>query len=176
MIVGKNLSMNLAMRHITLNEGNTASYKMTDGDVWEFRINSKDEVMECREEKVSQEWRPVNTIFASIDTTDHGWTLHVRVDLMWGDKLVVEDYRPEKFEEALDKMMWEGWNWDECMVEWLTSGKEESLAARQEALVDIFLEEYKVPVAVVFRHFLDYLLAGGTPDLDCCPLNFKGVA
>ena len=176
MIVGKNLSMNLAMRHITLNEGNTASYKMTDGDVWEFRINSKDEVMECREEKNSQEWRPVNTIFASIDTTDHGWTLHVRVDLMWVDKLVVEDYRPEKFDDVLSKMTWEDWNWEECMVEWLTAGKKESLYARQEALADIFLENYELPSAAILKHYFDYLLAGGTPDLDCCPFNFKGVA
>lgn len=166
--------MNAAMRHICQREGNTASYKMTNGYVWEFRINSKDEVMECREKKIRQEWCPVNTILASIDSKADVWTINRQVSLMWYDIELVEDYSSEKFEEAIKELDRQLIPWRYAMVRWLTQGDEESAEAREAALAEVFEIDYDDNARVVLRYCLDYLEDGGKPD-DILPLHLMEV-
>lgn len=175
MIVGKNQSMNTAMRHIAIREGNTASYKASDGDVWEFRINFLGAVMECRDEKISREWRPVCTIFSSFDCMDHGWSLNMRVNLMWENKVIVEDYDHDKDYKAIEEMDWQGMPWRYIMIRWLTQGDKASIEAREAALADLFETDYDDSSSVILRHCLDYLEEGGTPD-KVLPLSLKEVA
>lgn len=182
MITKKNQSMNAAMKHISHKQSNTASYKADDGDVWEFRINFLGAVMECRDEKISKEWRPVCTIFSCIDCTDHGWTLHRQVRLMWKDMVILEDYDNEDMCETIDRIIdkldWEGVPWRYALIRWLVRGNEESAEVREAYIAEMFDPhlnwEPGTREGIALQYFLDFLEEGGTPD-DFIPFHFEEV-
>ena len=99
----------------------------------------------------------------------------MRVNLMWENKVIVEDYDHDKDYNAIEEMDWQGMPWRYIMIRWLTQGDKASIEAREAALADLFETDYDDSSSVILRHCLDYLEEGGTPD-KVLPLSLKEVA